>query len=76
MSDRTIPLLEALQQRIKNVCQEIRVKTGIFDRVLISGRQKAERCVAMNGNHKEHLLKSSHEHRLISGGIGFRTYVD
>jgi hypothetical protein len=57
--------LEVLQQRVENVCQESRVKPGIFDRVRTSVRRRAESCVEMHGNHTEHLLQRSrsHEHR-------------
>jgi hypothetical protein len=48
--------LEVLQQRVQNACQEIRVKPGIFDRVRTSVRRRAESCVEMHGNHREHLL--------------------
>jgi hypothetical protein len=55
--------LEALEQRVENVYQEIRVKPGIFDRVHTSVRRRAESCVEMHGNHTGHLLWRSHEHR-------------
>jgi hypothetical protein len=48
--------LEVLQQRVKNACQEILVKPGIFDRVRTSVRRRAESCVEMHGNHIENLL--------------------
>jgi hypothetical protein len=48
--------LEGKQQRVQNACQEIRVKPGIFDRVRTSVRRRAENCVEMHGNHREHLL--------------------
>jgi hypothetical protein len=48
--------LEVLQQRVENSCQEMRVKPGIFGRVHISVRRRAESCVEMHGNHTEELL--------------------
>jgi hypothetical protein len=39
-----------------NARQEIRVKPGIFDRVSASVRRKAENCVEMRGNHRDHLM--------------------
>jgi hypothetical protein len=55
--------LEVLQQRVENACQEIRVKPEIFYRMRTSVRRRAERCVEMHGNHAEHLLWRSNEHR-------------
>jgi hypothetical protein len=43
--------LRGIKQRVENVCQEIRVKPGIFDRVLTSVRRRAESCVGMHVNH-------------------------
>jgi hypothetical protein len=43
--------------------QEIRVKPGIFDKVRTSVRRRAENCVEMHGNHIEHMLQGSQEHR-------------
>jgi hypothetical protein len=54
--------LEVLQ-RLENVCQEIRVKQRVFDRVRSSVRRRAESCVEMRGNRTEHLLQRSQEHR-------------
>jgi hypothetical protein len=49
--------LEVLQQRAENACrEEIREKSGIFDRVRTSVRRRAESCVEMHWNHIEHLL--------------------
>jgi hypothetical protein len=48
--------LEVLQQRVENVCQEIRVEPGIFNTMRTSVRRRAESCVEMHGNHIEHLL--------------------
>jgi hypothetical protein len=48
--------LEVLQQRVKNACLDIRLKPGIFDRMLISVRQRAESRVEMRWNRTEHLL--------------------
>jgi hypothetical protein len=55
---RSAPIndLEVLQQKVENICQEIGMKPGIFDRVRISVRRRAESCVEMQGNRTEHLL--------------------
>jgi hypothetical protein len=47
--------LEIPQQPEEDACQEIRVWTSV--------RRRAGSCVEMHGNHTEHLLWSSHEHR-------------
>lgn len=54
--------LEILQQQIENASQEIRMKPGMSDRVLLFVRWRAESCVAMYGNHIKHLLWRSHGH--------------
>jgi hypothetical protein len=42
--------------RVENACQEIRVKPGIFGRVLTSVRRRAEGYVETHGNHTEQQL--------------------
>jgi hypothetical protein len=63
---RPINDLEVLQHRVENACQERQeagVKAGIFVRVRTSVRRRAGTSVEMHGNHTEHLLQPSYEHR-------------
>lgn len=45
-----------LQQRVLNVCDEIRVIPGIFGRVRFNLRRRARICFENDGGHVEHLL--------------------
>jgi hypothetical protein len=54
---------QGLQQGVENAHQEAPVKSRILDRVCASVQRRAESFVEVQGNHTEHLLKRSHEHR-------------